>query len=150
MTAEWTLPVLPWLATIAGCVLLQNYSKRMLCTDDTINNFELLVVTRLHGSNASKLPPAQRLIDFIESAKLYANGILICAEGFDRDDAREAVLESYRDAISSYRSIAIEILEIRPWGHFTTALNQAIFRAQDKGFRIVAFQVSSLIVGAVH
>ncbi|RYG97385.1 hypothetical protein EON65_52950 [archaeon] len=100
----------------------------------TFTDRRMLVVTRIHGQNATTLPSVDAVIDFIRHVNNYADGTLVCIEN-------SSVSERYERAIRNNSGHKVHVIQIKPWGYYTTALNMALQMAQDLGFPLIAFQV---------
>eukprot|EP01031_Cornospumella_fuschlensis_P036288 gene36288-44022_t len=79
------------------------------------------------------MPSVDAIIDFIRHVNNYADSTLICIED-------SGVSERYERAIRNNSGHKVHVIQIKPWGYYTTALNMALQMAQDLGFPLIAFQ----------
>lgn len=100
----------------------------------------MLVVSRIHSNNASKMADINDIIAFVNSSKTYASQILLCVSCGERfehtsylESLRWRLLEEGLDGITY-------VMPITPWGRFTTALNAGLLHAVSGNFQFVAFQ----------
>jgi hypothetical protein len=101
----------------------------------------LVVVTRIHAVNSSKLPSLEKINRFIECVEDYADELIIILGASSLNQ-----LQSYSEEVEKLvghikPNFPVHIHPVYPWGYFTSALNQAITLAQDRKSELIAFQV---------
>ncbi len=112
---------------------------------------DLMVVNRVHGSEAHRMANVEVIEDFVASVAPYATNILVCIGnvGKSADDERKILdcaeyMAELNDHLSRKFKAAIFkkvcLMPVHPWGDFTTALNAALGEAVRNNVAYVCFQ----------
>ena len=100
----------------------------------------MLVATRIHSGNASKMANITDIVAFANSCKTFASHILLCISCGDSFE-HSSYLQSVKSRLSAEGLDCVtSVLPITPWGRFTTALNAAILYAVTGKYEYIAFQ----------
>ena len=115
------------------------------------NTKDLIVVTRIHGSEANKIANPEAVEKFVASVAKYAAKIVICVgnigESMDHSrkiiDCAEYVAELTDHLNRKFKRSTFEkvcLLPVHPWGDFTTALNASLSVAVKDNFSYICYQ----------
>lgn len=100
----------------------------------------LLVVTRVHMKEASKMPDPQNIVEFVKNSQLYATKILVCVGAADSRNIETYVNDAINLLTTQNLNEKVTFLPVHPWGYFVSSLNVAIRYAQDNDCSRIAFQ----------
>lgn len=112
---------------------------------------DLMVVTRVHGTDAHRMATVEVIETFVAAVAPYATKILICIGnvGKGSDDERKILdcaeyMAELNDHLSrkfkapTFKKICL--MPVHPWGEFTAALNAALGEAVRNNLAYVCYQ----------
>ena len=102
---------------------------------------KILIVTRVHNSIGGPITSVDKVIDFVKHVPEFCD-VLLCIGVSDLEES-DRYINVLRKECEQYgnnnSSSAVHILDVRPWGAFTHALNVAVGFAVRNSYDLILF-----------